>query len=45
MCGSGDDIAFVSGPDRSSLAQQGCEEVETFPDMSKVPNPDGQAGS
>jgi Ca2+-binding RTX toxin-like protein len=44
-CGRGEDVAYLSGPDHSSLSEQGCEELETFKSMDEVSNPDGQAGS
>ncbi len=44
-CGAGEDIAFLSGPDHSSLANDSCEEVRTFKSMEEVPNPDGEAGA
>ena len=43
-CGRGEDVAYVSGPDHSSLSEQGCETVKTFKSMDQVPNPGGPAG-
>jgi Ca2+-binding RTX toxin-like protein len=44
-CGPGEDIAFLSGPDHSSLSHEGCEDIRTFKNFSEVPNPGGTAGS
>lgn len=43
VCGPGEDIAYLSGPDHSSLAND-CEEVETFESFEEITNPEGTAG-
>ena len=44
-CGTGTDVAWVSGPDHSSLTNRHqCEEVITFQSFEEITNPEGTAG-
>ena len=40
-CGPGEDIAYLSGPDDSSLAHD-CEHIETFKSFEKTTNSEGR---
>ena len=44
VCGPGEDIAYLSGPDNSSLAHD-CEQIENFKGFERITNPEGVAGS
>ena len=44
VCGPGEDIAYLSGPDKSSLAND-CEQIEIFKSFEKITNPEGVEGS
>jgi len=44
-CGTGFDVAYVSGPDHSVLTNDHqCEEVITFKSFDEIENPEGTAG-
>ena len=44
-CGTGYDIAYLSGPDHSVLTNEHqCEEIHTFQSFSEIENPGGTAG-
>jgi Ca2+-binding RTX toxin-like protein len=44
-CGTGYDIAYLSGPDHSVLTNDHqCEEIITFKGFDEIPNPGGTAG-
>jgi Ca2+-binding RTX toxin-like protein len=44
-CGSGVDVAYVSGPDHSVLTNRHqCEEIITFKSFDEIENPGGTAG-
>jgi Ca2+-binding RTX toxin-like protein len=44
-CGTGYDIAYLSGPDHSVLTNEHqCEEIHTFKSFDEIQNPGGIAG-
>ncbi len=44
-CGTGYDIAYLSGPDHSVLTNEHqCEEIHTFQSFDEIVNPGGTAG-
>lgn len=44
-CGTGYDIAYLSGPDHSVLTNEHqCEEIHTFQSFDEIENPGGTAG-
>ena len=44
-CGTGYDVAYVSGPDHSVLTNEHqCEEIITFQSFEEIENPRGTAG-
>ena len=45
-CGTGYDVAYLSGPDHSALVRDHqCEEIITFKSFEEIENPHGTAGS